>query len=107
MTLTDREQRILSYIRNQVSQGRHPGNEQIARSHGLAMHHVTNALNNIKAAGFLSSTGYGPHRRFHVEAIEPVRVDRVICPRCGAVNCTRHSVAFLTSASRLPAYAGV
>ena len=37
---------------------------------------------------------------------EPVRIERRVCPRCQAVNCTRHSAAFLTT-SVIPAWRAV
>lgn len=37
----------------------------------------------------------------------PIRSGRVACPRCGTVNCTRHSAGMLTSRVAMPLWRGL
>ena len=123
MSVEVRNERVLAYLRTRIDKAT-PRNSDIAEQAGLPMSVAEGALYQLRSLGSITIRGGGNSRVIEIvgegktiarasaaardtlipyEAPLPARVERTVCPRCQAVNCTRHSAAFLTTGN-VPAW---
>lgn len=110
MELTERQSRVYDYIRATLEDGDQPSDPGISRATGIPLSTVTADIARLRSHGLIRTYRNAGLRCFDLidtKPIEPVRVERHVCPNCQAINCAnpRHGYR-LTSAARVPAYMG-
>lgn len=110
MELTAREKVALHYVRKKLADSKQPTDEQLAHRMNCSVASVRSIIARLKIKEVIRTYWVAGQRHFDLidtSPIEPVRVERHVCPNCQAINCAnpRHGYR-LTSAARVPAYMG-
>ena len=123
-TADDFDKKLLAHITSMIGKST-PTSREMAQSLGVSRGVVEASFYRLVKQGLIASSGTGNYRTISVKGagdthprlskaeriaanveFVPTRIERHVCPRCQAINCQRHSAAFLTT-SAIPAWRAV
>ncbi len=121
MSPADFDKKLLAHLARMVGKPT-PTTREMTQTLGVSRGVVEAGFYRLVKQGLVASSGTGNYRTIAVKGVgdtlprlskadriaanvefEPVRIERHVCPRCGARSCQRHTASVLTT-SVIPAW---